>query len=406
MLLFRPQDFPGPTGELFASSQLMAILLVFAAVGCILDKKPLKLAAPVYLTPLILISFGISTALTGWLGGAVAVFNKHWILIVQVIVTSLAIQKAQHLRYIFVLFCSMSVIFTIHGLQQIETGIGFSGVTILEYSTGPRIRYTGMLRDPNDLGLFFLITLPMFYFLFTNSKSYVFKLILLLSTAFVFLGIYYTNSRGTIVGLGGLLAVIVVLRRNFIAMGAGAIAVVLLLIFGPSRVSEIDVDEASAWERVEAWYEGIQALKENPLFGVGLNGFTDRFTLVAHNSFVQVFAELGFVGYCLWLAAIYTSFRYVFRVAIIRKQDLHLDVAGTLSLSMIAFMFATFFITRSFEPLFFVMLGLCSSIYQFMPQLIERAELKASTIAIHVVVLCAGSIFLFMVLGRVLRLFR
>jgi putative inorganic carbon (hco3(-)) transporter len=406
MFLFRPQEFQNGIGEITAFVPLMPVFLILAAVSCLFEKLPSKLAAPLYLTPLLIASFAISTALTGWAGGAIEVISKMWIFPVQLIIASLAIRTEKNIRHLFILFCAMSVLFSIHGIQQIETTVGFSGVTLLEYGGFSRIRYAGVFKDPNDLGLYFLVTLPMFYYLFSNSRNLFFKFVNILSIVVVFIGIYYTNSRGTIVGLAGMLALVVTLRRNILAIALGLIVALAALALGPSRIAEIEVGEESAWQRVEAWYEGLQALRENPLFGIGLNGFTDRFVLVAHNSFVQVFSELGIVGYTIWLAIIYVSFRFTFRPKIIRDGDKHLDIAGTLSLSLTGFMFAAFFITRSFESLLFILVGMCCAVYHFMPNLSVRPQSSAGSIAKHAVMIAVGSIVLLVLLNRFVRLLK
>jgi O-antigen ligase len=74
------------------------------------------------------------------------------------------------------------------------------------------------------------------------------------------------------------------------------------LMLMPSRMQELDVDESSAFGRVDAWYEGLHMFMSHPLFGVGAGNFTDYNELTAHNSLVLVLAETGFFGYILWLA--------------------------------------------------------------------------------------------------------
>lgn len=45
-------------------------------------------------------------------------------------------------------------------------------------------------------------------------------------------------------------------------------------------------------------------LMSHPILGVGKGMFTDHHWLTAHNSFVLVLAELGLVGYFVWLSVI------------------------------------------------------------------------------------------------------
>jgi O-antigen ligase len=84
-------------------------------------------------------------------------------------------------------------------------------------------------------------------------------------------------------------------------LSAVALTGLLLLGFAGSRSFSKD---ASFEGRTEAWYAGLQMLKDSPIWGVGLGFFRDYHERVAHNSFVHCFAELGLVGYFLWLAVI------------------------------------------------------------------------------------------------------
>ncbi len=406
LFLFRPYEFSPDAAQMFATFQVMPLTLAISAALCLAQGLPAKIAAPIILAPICMVSFAFSTVLTGWVGGGIAVFQTYWILLIQLAVASLSIRSEKNLRSIFTLFCVMAVLMAINGMQQMDSGEGFSGVKILLENNVPRIRYAGVLGDPNDLGMYFLITLPMSYYLFSNSNNLFFKLLVLTGVGFVLYGIYLTNSRGTVVALAGLLGLVLLLKRNFVGIAMGVIAVLALLALGPSRVGEIEVGEESAWGRIQAWYEGIQILKTNPLFGVGLEGFTDRYRLVAHNSFVQVFSELGLVGYMFWLTMIYLCLRYTFRARIVLATDKKIDPAGTLFLSFSVFLMAAFFLTRSFESMLFIMLGLCCAVYQFMPKLVITPELTSTKTFQHVGVLAIMSIFGIALISKLAHLVR
>jgi hypothetical protein len=51
------------------------------------------------------------------------------------------------------------------------------------------------------------------------------------------------------------------------------------------------------------WSEAFECLKESPLTGIGFGEFVQRAHLVAHNSFLHAFAELGLVGGSIFLGA-------------------------------------------------------------------------------------------------------
>ncbi|MCG2694086.1 O-antigen ligase family protein [Candidatus Parcubacteria bacterium] len=84
----------------------------------------------------------------------------------------------------------------------------------------------------------------------------------------------------------------------------------LSFIFWPfvtSRVkSEGYLESKSNIERVASWREGLELWTQNPLFGIGIGNYTiglpKPYGQPSHNIFLMVLAELGAVGFLLYLA--------------------------------------------------------------------------------------------------------
>ena len=76
----------------------------------------------------------------------------------------------------------------------------------------------------------------------------------------------------------------------------------VFLVLGPSRMTTFDSTEASANMRFWYWSFGVELLFQHPIFGAGYGQFLElNHGMLAHNSFVQCFAELGLVGYFFWI---------------------------------------------------------------------------------------------------------
>jgi hypothetical protein len=144
-------------------------------------------------------------------------------------------------------------------------------------------------------------------------------------------------------------------------------------------------------------------LKSRPITGVGYRQFTEHYELTAHNSFVLCFAETGLVGYFLWLSLL--------GITLLQLQKLkHLpedipfgpDIqrfASILQASVVGFMAAAFFLSRTYVPLLYLLIGLSASLvliakkngvpvvlptYPRMGALIAASEL-ASIVLIYVI---------------------
>jgi len=151
----------------------------------------------------------------------------------------------------------------------------------------------------------------------------------------------------------------------------------LLLI--PTRAQDISVDEESAFGRVDAWYEGLHMFLSHPLLGVGAGNFTDYNDLTAHNSFVLVVAETGFIGYVLWLAFVGYSFLMMLRILryqvevpaqatipVEKTDDANFsadwererNIALTLLLTLCGMFAAAFFLSRSYTVVMYLLIAL------------------------------------------------
>ena len=112
----------------------------------------------------------------------------------------------------------------------------------------------------------------------------------------VLAGIYYTNSRGSLVGLGAALVTMSFLRFRNIAGTVVAVALLSVLLLPPLPRGGDNASESSAQSRIQSWAEGWSIFKTHPITGVGYGQYTEYHIKVAHNSFVETFAELGLLG--------------------------------------------------------------------------------------------------------------
>jgi O-antigen ligase len=239
----------------------------------------------------------ISTAFV-WL----VLAQESWLAFMPVVFCYFLIRVGVHtprqLRGLIYLLIVLNLFQAVNGIVEYHTGVGLGVVTML----ADRIYGTGIFNDPNDLGMTFVMAIPLILGVTFNRKVSAFaRLVCILALPPILLAIYYTNSRGAVVGLAGCLVCYAFLRLR--PVRAWAVAIVLLVIItvaAPSRGGEMDYAEASAQGRIQSWAEGLAMFKSSPLTGVGFGQYTEYSPVVAHNSFVHTLAELGFVGaFCL-----------------------------------------------------------------------------------------------------------
>jgi O-antigen ligase len=300
----------------------------------------------------------ISGALDGALAMAPAVFC-YFLL-------RSAIESPAQLRGVTSVLVALTLFQAVNGIVQFHTGSGIGGVVALEahslLADDPgeddvrRIRGTGIFNDPNDLAMTLVIAVPFVAGpLFRRGTPHRVRAIAMFALVPLVTALYYTNSRGGMLGLAAALLPYAYRRfGRFAGTVAGAAGLVLLLGLGPSRMAGLDASESSAQGRIQAWAEGLQMFKSQPLFGVGYGRYTDFNRLVAHNSFVHTLGELGllgtfaFVGMGYWF--FHSSRRYRFMSADGWGEDLWQ--------SGLALAICAMFLSRQYSVVLFVWLAL------------------------------------------------
>ena len=109
--------------------------------------------------------------------------------------------------------------------------------------------------------------------------------------------IVLTQSHGGIIALS--VGLLIVLRWNLgwlkslpIFVALSPLAAILLA----KRATSLTMTEDTALARVQLWSEGFALFKQNPIFGIGADQYEEQVGMVAHNSFIHCFTELGLVG--------------------------------------------------------------------------------------------------------------
>ncbi|MBL8798970.1 MAG: O-antigen ligase family protein [Planctomycetia bacterium] len=163
----------------------------------------------------------------------------------------------------------------------------------------------GLFSDPNDLCLLLVLGSGICVYKFTDAGFIGLRLVWLAPLALFLYALALTQSRGGL--LGFLLAVVVYLHQRFGGWKATVLAVgllpALLLAFAGRQTNISAAHGDTGQDRIALWSEAFMFLREAPLFGIGRGEFAEQVGLVAHNSYLHCFAELGFLGGSLFLGA-------------------------------------------------------------------------------------------------------
>jgi probable O-glycosylation ligase (exosortase A-associated) len=233
-------------------------------------------------------------------------------------------------------------------LWLIAISLGFFGVKggilgILSGGAAIKRGPGGMLEDNNDYALGLVMNIPLLWYLGASERrSPWVKPYTQVAVALTIITVALTHSRG------GFLAMVA--TGLWIAWRSGKLVRALLLLAGlgvvfllcvPHEVLErlgsiTDTGESSIQARFRSWTVALAMIRAHPLLGVGPRNFVYRFeefsdaplfvgeqTHVAHNSYLQIWAEGGtfaFLCYLMLLGSIFVVCRKVYRVARVRPE--------------------------------------------------------------------------------------
>lgn len=213
------------------------------------------------------------------------------------------------------------------------------GLKFLASGGAHNARGLAKFGDNNQLALVLLLIIPMLYYLYQYSASRLVRLGFIVGILLTVLAIVATASRGGLIGLGALaLWLILKSRRKFLGILLVTICGILVVQLAPeswtARMQTIKAadEDSSFMGRVVAWKVSSAIAVANPIFGggfrviqshqvwnqfkssEGLLGFVDtpvlsRSGVAAHSIWFEVMADLGFVGFFIFIALIINAFR-------------------------------------------------------------------------------------------------
>ena len=246
--------------------------------------------------------------------------------------------------------------------------------------------------DANDIGMLCVCILPIAVTMLRKGTPNHLRMLGLATLPVLLLALAKTGSRG---GFLGLIAVGIFMLMRFDSFTKGArmatviTALLGLSIFGGDQYWALmktmlnpseDYNMKEETGRKEVWKRGMGYMIRRPILGVGAaNFYVAEGTLseiakrqefgkglkwsTAHNSFVQIGAELGVFGliaFILMLRAAYKSTVPPSRPANFRNEQLQAtDALGrALGCAMVGFLVTGFFLSQGYGALLYTLLGM------------------------------------------------
>ena len=215
-----------------------------------------------------------------------------------------------------------------------------------------KIRVYATFDNPNVLGQYFIITIPIIFSLFVYSKKLAEKTAWLGVFAASFLCLLYTWSRGAWVGVVLGIGVFLLIRdRRWIVLG------ILALLAAPfvlpesimNRLLSIgNTGDSSTAYRVSVWIASARMALDYWMSGVGygseafaavystyaLNGA--GYALHSHNFYIQFIADVGIGGLVAYILIVLTAYR---EIATVKNNQMIKTISFALAGTLAGYLF-------------------------------------------------------------------
>lgn len=294
-----------------------------------------------------------------------------------------------------------------------------------------RIQGLGEINDPNDLGQLIVCVIPLLFVFWRKGRMITNAPFVLLPVAILLFGVYLTHSRGALVALTVIL--LFAARRRIGTLPAAAMAgamfiAAMALQFTGGR----NISATAGEDRSNLWGEGMQILRAHPFFGVGYGDLWEHTEgyLTAHNSVIVCAAELGLVGLFFWSLYLYPTIRDALVIgspqkvnegelivpevtpypqsALTAEEIDKVDVnrmGRALSLSLIGFLAAGWFLSRAFVATLFLLGGMIEAVYQMaLSRGMTAPRLKLTRVVPYSALLAFSLLILMYIMIRILNL--
>lgn len=179
----------------------------------------------------------------------------------------------------------------------------------------------GIFHDPNDMAQLIVMTGILCLLFMTDPKSTGVRYLWVPALGICLYGLHLTHSRGGLLASGvALLAWLSTRYGGKVAMSIGALGAMALPV-ALGRQGNIDISGGTGQQRIQLWSDGLNQLQTGKFFfGIGEGRYPEVAGLVAHNSYVHAYVELGFIGGTFFLGCFFIPAYAIWRM----MRDPHL----------------------------------------------------------------------------------
>ncbi len=235
----------------------------------------------------------------------------------------------------------------LYGLYQYVVGVELDAAWVdVENNPDLKTRVYSVFYNPNILAEYLIMLIPLAVGLFWFTKKLAKKIFYLAIVLIMSLALILTMSRGGWLGFAfsALIFIILIERRLLLSIIPISLAGVFFLPQSIiNRILSIrNVADSSNAYRLKLWEITGDIIRDNPIAGVGFGHipFKETFetyirtmpTYHAHNTFLQVAAEIGLTGLLAFVLFLFVTFKYGVKI-LNKSEDRYIRTMGAAAIA-------------------------------------------------------------------------
>jgi putative inorganic carbon (HCO3(-)) transporter len=174
-----------------------------------------------------------------------------------------------------------------------------------------RAHWIGIFGNPNELAYILVMVVPLAVVMASRARNSL-RILLWAAIALYVTAIYLTQSRGSLIGLVGIMILLAIRQRGLIlkiAMAALLVAGLAFTVSSWTRSDGAGTQDYTVQQRIATIKAGAAMFAAHPIVGVGIDcaivafplyapdDFKARGALVIHNTIIQALSETGVLGF-------------------------------------------------------------------------------------------------------------
>jgi len=354
-------------------SVVAALLTPWRAKNRVLMQREVRIVIALCVLAVIVTPLGV------WPGGSWSfltdIFSRILVFFFLVVALATSRRVIQRLLWSVLTGVALLGIFTVGGGVAVATVYGGRA-------------YASSTYDPNDVSMIMVCALPLAAFAAVALRG-VGRVLATAAAVVYVLATIMTLSRGGFIGLI-VVSLLLLFRLGTAALGRRlvilGVVVTILATAAPARYWDVmstiwspraggEYLESGVFSRIALWEGGLNLFLDDPLTGAGIGMYEVAEGLshggrgkwsAAHNSFIQVAAELGILGLALFAALIVVSLRNARQAVRAAKSEVRLRplawIAVAVETSLYAYVVEGFALSQAYSPMLYFLIGIATAL--------------------------------------------